>query len=46
MKKSRLSGLAIAPALATSSAGVPERIRRTGTSSFLPFRVRGTEGIA
>ena len=32
--------------LTASWSGTPLRIRLTGTSSFLPFRVRGTSGMA
>ena len=39
---SRDSGFARAPRAAAWSSGVPVRMRFTGTSSFLPDRVRGT----
>src|SRR5207253_6386552 len=40
MKTCRLCGLLIASWLTAVSGGVPSRMRLTGTSSFLPFRVR------
>src|SRR5215204_3224132 len=45
-KRSRESGLLRESRLAASSGGVPERIFLTGTSSFLPLRVRGISGTA
>ena len=45
MKKSSDSGLLIASVLMTSDGGSPDRILFTGTSSFLPFSVLGTESM-
>src|SRR6516162_338046 len=40
----KTSGLARASGSAASAIGVPSRILRTGTSSFLPDKVRGMPG--
>ena len=45
-KKSSDCGFAIAAVLAAVSRGMPERMRFTGTSSFLPLSVFGTSGMA
>lgn len=46
MKWSRTSGSASESRLAARSTGVPCRILRTGTSSFLPDSVRGMPGTS